>query len=63
MMNSLHQDLVSLHKKFINECYNRLEAAMITLRGSAVAQAISSATRMIAAPTVPEALAVPSASK
>ncbi|XP_064624443.1 ubiquitin carboxyl-terminal hydrolase 24-like isoform X2 [Lineus longissimus] len=59
----LKKDLVSLHKKFINELYNRLEAAMMTLRGSAVAQAISSATRMITAPTVPEALAVPSASK
>ncbi|CAH1774066.1 unnamed protein product [Owenia fusiformis] len=59
----LKKDPVGLHKKFTKECYSRLEAAMITMGGTAIAQTIAFATRIITAPTVPEVASVPSPSK
>ena len=52
-----------LHKKFIDECYSRLELAMIPLGGSAVAQALSMATTILTGVSVPEAATAPSPSR
>ncbi|XP_070563005.1 ubiquitin carboxyl-terminal hydrolase 24-like isoform X2 [Ptychodera flava] len=59
----LKKDPVSLHKKFITECYKRLEEAMITLGGSALAIAISRATKTLTAATIPEVASLPSPSR
>ncbi|XP_063403289.1 ubiquitin carboxyl-terminal hydrolase 24-like [Mytilus trossulus] len=48
----LKKDAVSLHKKFITECYNRLENAMIGIGGTVLARCISSATKTLTAPVV-----------
>ena len=64
-MSLIHnfQDPVTLHKKFIDECYSRMEAATLPLGGSTLAQVISSTTTLVTAPTVPEAAVVPSPSR
>ncbi|XP_077980970.1 ubiquitin carboxyl-terminal hydrolase 24-like [Glandiceps talaboti] len=59
----LKKDPVSLHKKFITECYKKLEEAMITLGGSALAVAINRATRTLTAATIPEVASMASPSR
>ncbi|KAL5016318.1 hypothetical protein ScPMuIL_005907 [Solemya velum] len=58
-LDFLWEDAVSLHKKFISECSNRLEAAMIGIVGTAVARAVSTATKILTAVVVPEVANVP----
>ncbi|XP_052274227.1 ubiquitin carboxyl-terminal hydrolase 24-like isoform X2 [Dreissena polymorpha] len=64
LASRLKKDAINLHKKFIHECKTRLELSMIGVSGSTVSQAISSATRTLTAPTVPEVatVAIPSKS-
>lgn len=59
----LKRDTVSLHKKFISECSNRLEAAMIGMGGTAIAQAITWATKTLTAAIVKEVANVPPPSR
>jgi hypothetical protein len=63
MFDFFVKDPVQLHQKFIDECYNRLELAMIPIGGSAVAQALSIASTILAGISVPEAAAAPSPSR
>lgn len=60
---SFFQDPLALHRKFIDECYSRLELAMIPLGGSAVAQALSLASTLLTSVSVPEAATAPSPSR
>ncbi|XP_052775472.1 ubiquitin carboxyl-terminal hydrolase 24-like isoform X3 [Mya arenaria] len=64
LTSRLKKDPVNLHKKFINECKTRLEMSVIGVSGTAISQAIFSATRTLTAPTVPEiaTIAIPSKS-
>ncbi|XP_050400806.1 ubiquitin carboxyl-terminal hydrolase 24 isoform X1 [Patella vulgata] len=55
----LKKDPVSLHKKFISECYNRLGAAMIGIGKNLIVQTISAATKTLTAAIVPEVANVP----
>ncbi|GFO40770.1 ubiquitin carboxyl-terminal hydrolase 24 [Plakobranchus ocellatus] len=55
----LKKEPVSLHKKFINECYTRLETAMMGLGGNVVAQTVSNATKVVTAAVVPDVANVP----
>ncbi|XP_062568779.1 ubiquitin carboxyl-terminal hydrolase 24-like [Saccostrea cucullata] len=59
----LKKDTVSLHKKFISECSNRLEAAMIGMGGTAIAQAVTWATKTLTAAIVKEVANVPPPSR
>ncbi|XP_064607447.1 ubiquitin carboxyl-terminal hydrolase 24-like isoform X2 [Liolophura sinensis] len=59
----LKKDPPVLHKKFINECYNRLESALFSLGGSTFAKIITLATKTLTAATVPEVACVPSPSR
>lgn len=55
----LKKDPLGLHKKFISECYTRLEMAMIGVCGNVVAQTVSNATKILTASIVPEVANVP----
>ncbi|XP_070196439.1 ubiquitin carboxyl-terminal hydrolase 24-like isoform X2 [Littorina saxatilis] len=55
----LKKDPLTLHKKFISECYTRLEMAMIGVCGNVVAQTVSNATKILTAAIVPEVANVP----
>ncbi|XP_035828590.1 LOW QUALITY PROTEIN: ubiquitin carboxyl-terminal hydrolase 24 [Aplysia californica] len=59
----LKREPVSLHKKFINECYTRLETAMLGMGGNFVAQTVSNATKIVTAAIVPDVANVPLPSK
>ncbi|KAH9492249.1 Ubiquitin carboxyl-terminal hydrolase 24 [Bulinus truncatus] len=50
---------LALHKKFINECYTRLETARMGLGGNVVAQTVSNATKVVTAAIVPDVANVP----
>ncbi|XP_013409431.2 ubiquitin carboxyl-terminal hydrolase 24-like [Lingula anatina] len=63
LVPKLKKDPVPLHRKFIEECYGRLEGAMITIGGSAIFQAFSTATKTLTAAVVPEVASVPSPSR
>ncbi|XP_022101626.1 ubiquitin carboxyl-terminal hydrolase 24-like isoform X2 [Acanthaster planci] len=60
LSRKLKKDPVALHKSFIAQCYQRLEQATITIGGTAVAFAISQATKTLTAATVPGVAAIPS---
>ncbi|XP_060555692.1 ubiquitin carboxyl-terminal hydrolase 24-like isoform X1 [Ruditapes philippinarum] len=64
LASRMKKDPVNLHKKFINECQTRLETAMIGVSGTAISQAILSATKTLTAAVVPEVanISVPSKS-
>uniref|UniRef100_H3APV7 Ubiquitin carboxyl-terminal hydrolase 24 n=1 Tax=Latimeria chalumnae TaxID=7897 RepID=H3APV7_LATCH len=49
----LKKDSVSLHKKFIGECYKRLEAASSALGGPTLTHAVTRATKMLTATAMP----------
>jgi len=57
------QDALSLHKKFIDECYNWLEAAMIPLEGSMVSHTLLQATKLLTSMCVPQGSILPSPSR
>lgn len=57
------QDALSLHKKFIDECYNWLEAAMIPLEGSMVSHTLLQATKVLTLMCVPQGSVLPSPSR
>ncbi|XP_071953763.1 ubiquitin carboxyl-terminal hydrolase 24-like [Antedon mediterranea] len=59
----LKKDTISVHKRFIAECYNRLEDATVTLGGSAIAFAISKANKALTAATLPDVASLPSPSR
>ncbi|XP_046339329.2 ubiquitin carboxyl-terminal hydrolase 24-like isoform X2 [Haliotis rufescens] len=59
----IKKDPVAIHKKFISECNNRLEMAMIGIGGNVVAQTVSNATKLLTAAIVPEVANVPLPSK
>ncbi|XP_014661859.1 PREDICTED: ubiquitin carboxyl-terminal hydrolase 24-like [Priapulus caudatus] len=59
----LKKDAQALHRRFINDCYKRLEACIITLGNSALADAISQATKVLTASTVAEVASVPTPSR
>lgn len=44
---------MSLHKKFIADCYKRLEAASSALGGPTLTHAVTRATKMLTATTMP----------
>jgi len=52
-----------LHKKFIDECYNWLEAAMIPLEGSMVSHTLLQATKLLTSMCVPQGSILPSPSR
>ncbi|XP_038074652.1 ubiquitin carboxyl-terminal hydrolase 24-like isoform X2 [Patiria miniata] len=60
LSRKLKKDPVALHNGFIAECYHRLELATIALGGTAVARAISQATKTLTAATVPGVATIPS---
>uniref|UniRef100_A0A8C4VCQ0 Ubiquitin carboxyl-terminal hydrolase 24 n=1 Tax=Falco tinnunculus TaxID=100819 RepID=A0A8C4VCQ0_FALTI len=49
----LKKDSVSLHKKFIADCYTRLEAASSALGGPTLTHAVTRATKMLTATAMP----------
>ncbi|KAK6314004.1 ubiquitin carboxyl-terminal hydrolase 24-like isoform X2 [Coregonus clupeaformis] len=49
----MKKDSVSLHKKFIADCYKRLEAASSALGGPTLTHAVTRATKMLTATTMP----------
>ncbi|XP_034271054.1 ubiquitin carboxyl-terminal hydrolase 24 isoform X2 [Pantherophis guttatus] len=49
----LKKDSVSLHKKFIADCYSRLEAASSALGGPTLTHAVTRATKMLTATAMP----------
>uniref|UniRef100_A0A4W3HTX5 Ubiquitin carboxyl-terminal hydrolase 24 n=1 Tax=Callorhinchus milii TaxID=7868 RepID=A0A4W3HTX5_CALMI len=49
----LKKDSVSLHKKFIADCYKRLEAASSALGGPTLTHAVTRATKMLTATAMP----------
>uniref|UniRef100_A0A3P8XKY1 UBA domain-containing protein n=1 Tax=Esox lucius TaxID=8010 RepID=A0A3P8XKY1_ESOLU len=49
----MKKDSVSLHKKFIADCYKRLEAASSALGGPTLTHAVSRATKMLTATAMP----------
>uniref|UniRef100_A0A673IBS6 Ubiquitin carboxyl-terminal hydrolase 24 n=1 Tax=Sinocyclocheilus rhinocerous TaxID=307959 RepID=A0A673IBS6_9TELE len=49
----MKKDSVSLHKKFIADCYKRLEAASSALGGPTLTHAVTRATKMLAATAMP----------
>nr|XP_033771654.1 ubiquitin carboxyl-terminal hydrolase 24 isoform X3 [Geotrypetes seraphini] len=49
----LRKDSVSLHKKFIADCYTRLEAASSALGGPTLTHAVTRATKMLTATAMP----------
>ena len=57
------QDALNLHKKFIDECYSRLEAAMIPLGASALSQVLSAATAIVTSICVSGQAILPSPSR
>ena len=57
------QDALSLHKKFIDECYNWLEAAMIPFEGSVVSHTLLQATKLLTSLCVPQGSLMPSPSR
>ncbi|XP_033116308.1 ubiquitin carboxyl-terminal hydrolase 24-like [Anneissia japonica] len=59
----LKKDTISVHKRFIAECYKRLEEATVTLGGSAIAYAISKANKALTAATLPDVASLPSPSR
>ncbi|ELT87807.1 hypothetical protein CAPTEDRAFT_215538 [Capitella teleta] len=63
LVSRFKRDPIVLHQKFIDECYSRLELAMIPLGGSAVAQALSLASTILSSISVPEAASAPSPSR
>uniref|UniRef100_A0A3P9KIM4 Ubiquitin carboxyl-terminal hydrolase 24 n=1 Tax=Oryzias latipes TaxID=8090 RepID=A0A3P9KIM4_ORYLA len=62
----MKKDSVSLHKKFIADCYKRLEAASSALGGPTLTHAVTKATKMLTAtamPTVATSVQSPSSTK
>uniref|UniRef100_A0A2C9KAF6 Ubiquitinyl hydrolase 1 n=1 Tax=Biomphalaria glabrata TaxID=6526 RepID=A0A2C9KAF6_BIOGL len=57
--SKLKKEPLALHKKFINECYTRLETARMGLGGNVVAQTVSNATKVVTAAIVPDVANVP----
>uniref|UniRef100_T1IKX5 ubiquitinyl hydrolase 1 n=1 Tax=Strigamia maritima TaxID=126957 RepID=T1IKX5_STRMM len=55
----LKKDPEVLHKKFISDCSKRLETSMMTLSGSAMSTAVSSATKTLTAMSVAEVASLP----
>uniref|UniRef100_A0A3Q2ZND3 Ubiquitin carboxyl-terminal hydrolase 24 n=1 Tax=Kryptolebias marmoratus TaxID=37003 RepID=A0A3Q2ZND3_KRYMA len=49
----MKKDSVSLHKKFIADCYKRLEAASSALGGPTLTHAVTKATKMLTATAMP----------
>uniref|UniRef100_A0A8D3B2D6 Ubiquitin carboxyl-terminal hydrolase 24 n=1 Tax=Scophthalmus maximus TaxID=52904 RepID=A0A8D3B2D6_SCOMX len=49
----MKKDSVSLHKKFIADCYKRLEAASSALGGPTLTHAVTRATKMLTATAMP----------
>uniref|UniRef100_A0A673MZ36 Ubiquitin carboxyl-terminal hydrolase 24 n=1 Tax=Sinocyclocheilus rhinocerous TaxID=307959 RepID=A0A673MZ36_9TELE len=49
----MKKDSVSLHKKFIADCYKRLEAASSSLGGPTLTHAVTRATKMLTATAMP----------
>ncbi|RXM30563.1 Ubiquitin carboxyl-terminal hydrolase 24 [Acipenser ruthenus] len=49
----MRKDSVSLHKKFIADCYKRLEAASSALGGPTLTHAVTRATKMLTATAMP----------
>ena len=62
-MELCSQDALNLHKKFIDECYSRLEAAMIPLGASALSQVLSAATAIVTSICVSGQAILPSPSR
>lgn len=54
----LKKDVVSLHHRFINECYNRLKAVAETIGDTAMTTAVSNATKTLTAMAVSEAISL-----
>ncbi|XP_059140581.1 ubiquitin carboxyl-terminal hydrolase 24-like isoform X2 [Physella acuta] len=63
LLPKFKKEPVALHKKFINECYTRLETAKIGVGGNVVAQTVSNATKVVTAALVPDVANVPLPSK
>ncbi|CAL1529935.1 unnamed protein product [Lymnaea stagnalis] len=57
--SKLKKEPVALHKKFISECYNRLETARMGMGGNVVAHTVSNATKVVTAAIVPDVANVP----
>jgi ubiquitin carboxyl-terminal hydrolase 9/24 len=59
----MFQDAVTLHRKFIDECYKWLEAAVIPLEGSMVAQTLLQATKVLSVVSMPQGSSFPTPSR
>ncbi|CAL1268833.1 unnamed protein product [Larinioides sclopetarius] len=55
----LKKDVLSLHNRFINECYKRLESQSVALSSNAMVTAVSNATKTLTAISVFEVAASP----
>ncbi|KAF8763443.1 Ubiquitin carboxyl-terminal hydrolase 24 like protein [Argiope bruennichi] len=59
----LKKDVLSLHNRFINECYKRLESQSVALSSNAMVTAVSNATKTLTAVSVLEVAASPAAKR
>ncbi|XP_015922706.1 ubiquitin carboxyl-terminal hydrolase 24 [Parasteatoda tepidariorum] len=59
----LKKDVLSLHNRFINECYKKLECVSMSLSGNAMIAAVSNATKTLTAISVLEAATSPAPKK
>ncbi|GFQ83735.1 ubiquitin carboxyl-terminal hydrolase 24 [Trichonephila clavata] len=55
----LKKDVLSLHNRFINECYKKLETVSVSLSSNAMVTAVSNATKTLTAISVFEVAATP----
>lgn len=60
LSNRLKQkDPANLHKKFLSECYRRLESSILTLKRSPVVEFLNRSAKILAAPSVPAIIDIP----
>ncbi|KFM65449.1 Ubiquitin carboxyl-terminal hydrolase 24, partial [Stegodyphus mimosarum] len=59
----LKKDVLSLHNRFINECYKKLESVSSAINGTAMGTAVSSATKTLTAVSVSEVASSPTSKR